>query len=218
MRINKYLAERLGISRRKADDFIVLHDVTVNGVTAQSGQDISETDTVCIDGKPIASKKELLYVLLNKPVGYVCSHDGQGSKTIYNLLPPEYSHLHPVGRLDKDSSRLLLLTNDGELHQQLTHPSYEKEKVYIVTIDKPLTESDKNHIVNGVQLEDGVSKLALTLIRRDGRIWEVRMHEGRNRQIRRTFEALGYTISALHRTQFGDYALNNLSSGSYVSI
>jgi 23S rRNA pseudouridine2605 synthase len=218
MRINKYLAERLGISRRRADDFINLHDVTVNGMTAQSGQDVTDSDTVLVDGKPLAEKKQIVYVLLNKPTGYVCSRDGQGSKTIYDLLPQEYSHLNPVGRLDKESSGLLLLTNDGALHQQLTHPSFQKEKVYTVTLDKALAEQDKKHIEDGVDLYDGPSALSLTLLRRDGKVWQVRMHEGRNRQIRRTFEALGYTITALHRTQFGDYTLTQLQEKAFIQL
>lgn len=218
MRINKYIAERLSMSRRKADDFLKIHDVTVNGQLAQPGQDISDSDEVFVDGKPIADKLATIYVLLNKPVGYVCSHNGQGSKTIYDLLPPEFKHLNPVGRLDKDSSGLLLLTNDGTLHQQLTHPSYQKEKVYIVTIDKPLSDTDKQHIESGVTLEDGLSALRLTLIRRDARVWQVQMHEGRNRQIRRSFEKLGYTIIALQRTKFGDYSLGSLASGDSIEI
>ena len=218
MRINKYLASRLGISRRKADEYITLHDITVNGVTPKAGQDISTTDTVLINGKPSPEQQGMAYVLLHKPVGYVCSRDGQGSETIYHLLPSEFKHLNPVGRLDKDSSGLLLLTNDGELHQKLTHPSYEKEKVYIVTLYKPLTTIDKNHIEKGVVLADGISRLAITLIRRDGKVWEVRMHEGRNRQIRRTFEKLGYKIVALHRTQFGNYSLGSLKPGEWSEL
>lgn len=218
MRINKYIASRLGISRRKADEYILLHDVTINGHTAKAGQDVQDSDTVLADGKPLPNQAKHRYILLNKPTGYVCSRDGQGSKTIYELLPQELSHLNPVGRLDKDSSGLLLLTNDGELHQNLTHPSYQKEKVYIVTLDKPLSPEAKRQIDSGVELTDGISALALTLLRRDGKVWEVRMHEGRNRQIRRTFEKLGYQVVALRRIAFGDYSLGSLAAGDWIEL
>ena len=218
MRINKYLAERLGISRRKADEFLLVHDVTVNGMLAQQGQDITNTDTVLVDGRPMGDKKELFYILLNKPVGYVCSRDGQGSKTIYDLIPSQYRNLNPVGRLDKDSSGLLLLTNDGKLHQQLTHPSHQKEKVYQVTLNTALANTDKTRIEHGVTLADGISALKLNAADNTGIRWQITMHEGRNRQIRRTFEALGYEIKKLHRTEFGDYKLNDISSGSFVLV
>ena len=216
MRINKLLSERLGMSRRKADGFLLTNKVHVNGVPAQQGQDVSDADTVTINDKPLPPKAAYTYLLLNKPVGYVCSHDGQGSATVYDLLPPEYQHLNPVGRLDKDSSGLLLLTNDGGLHQSLTHPSYQKIKEYQVTLNKPLTPNDQALIKKGVLLDDGISALELKLRTKDSQGWQITMHEGRNRQIRRTFEALGYKVTKLHRTKFGDYCLNNLSSGSFV--
>lgn len=217
MRINKLLAERLGMSRRKADDFLLTNKVYVNGVPVQQGQDITDTDTVTINGKTLPAKPVYTYVLFNKPVGYVCSRDGQGSATIYDLLPPEYHHLNPVGRLDKDSSGLLLLTNDGDLHQSLTHPSYQKIKEYQLTLDKALTANDQAMIKKGVLLDDGISTLGLKNDKNNHN-WVVTMHEGRNRQIRRTFEALGYKVIRLHRTKFGDYELNKLSSGSFVVI
>ena len=154
-------------------------------------------------------------IVLNKPVGYVCSRDGQGSQTVYNLLPEQYHHLKPVGRLDKDSSGLLLLTNDGDLAYQLTHPSFEKEKVYLVSVKPSLLAKDKQKIETGVQLDDGISKL--TLIKRGGK-WQVIMHEGRNRQIRRTFAILNYKVIDLHRIKFGQYKLEDLPSATYKEI
>jgi len=218
MRINKYLAGRLGISRRRADEILQAGRITVDGTLVTVGLDVSDTNTVLIDGRPLPQEKKFEYVLLNKPVGYVCSRDGQGSYTIYDLLPREYNHLNPVGRLDKDSSGLLLLTNDGALHNELTHPSSQKEKVYIVTLNKPLAQADAEQITAGIQLFDGVSALGLRAMDQERRIWEVRMHEGRNRQIRRTFRAVGYIITTLQRMQFGDYKIGTLAPGKYSLI
>jgi len=214
MRINKFLAQSSGLSRRKADSAIQAGRVTVNGQPPQPGQDIISTDTVLLDGKrlQLAAKST---IILHKPRGYVVSREGQGSKTIYELLPPEYRLLNPVGRLDKDSSGLLLLTNDGDLAQELTHPSHQKHKVYEITLDKPLEPLHRQMISDhGIQLEDGPSKLQLERLQEgDDTSWLVTMYEGRNRQIRRTFAALGYNVTALHRTIFGSYELNTLASG-----
>jgi pseudouridine synthase len=153
--------------------------------------------------------------MFNKPRGVVVSRNGQGSRTIYDLLPPEYQRLNSVGRLDKDSSGLLLLTNDGTLAHEFTHPSRHKNKVYEVTLDKPLQPLHRQMISDhGLQLADGPSKLQLDR-QNDGNDmgWIVTMHEGRNRQIRRTFAALGYTVNTLHRTYFGPYTLDDLPVG-----
>src|SRR3990167_9874353 len=148
MRINKYVALATGMSRRAADAVIELGKITVNGQPATAGQQISSEDKVALDGKNINTSSKIQTIILNKPVGYVCSRDGQGSKTIYDLLPAELHNLKPVGRLDKDSSGLLLLTNDGELAHKLTHPSFQKEKVYEVELG-PLDETDKHNIELG---------------------------------------------------------------------
>ena len=157
--------------------------------------------------------------MLNKPEGYVCSRTGQGSTTIYELLPKHYADLKPVGRLDKDSSGLILLTNDGNLANQLTHPSFRKTKIYEVTLDKPLTKTAQNKIEKGVQLDDGISQLNIKKIQnRYDRKFFVFMREGRNRQIRRTFGALGYKVVKLHRTGFGPYKLDGLETGQNKEI
>jgi pseudouridine synthase len=159
--------------------------------------------------------------MINKPAGYVCSRQGQGSRTIYELLPSQYHGLKPVGRLDKASSGLLLLTNDGDLANRLTHPRYVKDKVYEIALSQPLTPAHQGRIDGeGVVLEDGRSRLALARLERsqDRCYWRVTMQEGRNRQIRRTFAALGYQITALHRTHFGPYSLNKLEAGRYITV
>lgn len=211
MRINQFIARATGISRRGADEAISRGRVTLNGHIAKLGDRAEHSDRVALDSK-VVTLKQTTTIMLNKPVGYVCSRDGQGSKTVYDLIPKDLHNLKPVGRLDKDSSGLLLLTNDGELANLMSHPSNIKQKVYEVELDKNLSTSDQSSIKNGVLLEDGMSKLRLE---DDGKNWIVTMHEGRNRQIRRTFGALKYKVIKLHRTNFGDYSLTNLPEGEY---
>jgi 23S rRNA pseudouridine2605 synthase len=212
MRINQFVALATGMSRRAADKAIQEGSVVVNGSQATLGQDVTEADKITINNKQIKLPTVTTTLILNKPVDYVCSRQGQGSKTIYNLLPTELHNLKPVGRLDKNSSGLLLMTDDGNLSNRLTHPKYSKEKIYEVELSHPLTNSDATRIQNGVELEDGLSKLQL---KGQGTDWTVTMSEGRNRQIRRTFAALGYTVTNLHRTHFGPYKLENLMLGKY---
>lgn len=216
MRLNKYIAQATGLSRRAADDAIKSGQVRVNDAPTELAWQVSPSDTVTLDGRPLHLPDKHQTILLNKPVDYVCSRDGQGSKTIYELLPPELHELKPVGRLDKNSSGLLLLTNDGQLSYELTHPKYQKTKVYKIALHKPLDSADATAVAQGVTLEDGQSKLKLERLNiRDDTNWKVVMHEGRNRQIRRTFEALGYNVVKLHRTQFGSYILDTLKTGEY---
>jgi 23S rRNA pseudouridine2605 synthase len=219
MRLNKYIAQATGLSRRAADIAIEKGRILVNGQMPSLGYEVADTDRVTLDSRPITPSVKTTTIMLNKPPDYVCSRDGQGSKTVYDLLPEDYRPLKTVGRLDKDSSGLLLLTNDGQLAYELTHPKFHKTKVYKIALNKPLTLEDAAKISGGVMLEDGASKLQLEPINKgDTSNWKVTMHEGRNRQIRRTFEALGYTLPKLHRTQFGPYQLESLPSGKFKSL
>lgn len=220
IRINRFIAQSTGLSRRGADTAIEQGRVTVNGQPPQQGQTISDSDVVTLDGQPVQATKTTTTIMLNKPVGYVVSRDGQGSRTVYDLLPAELQTLKPVGRLDKDSSGLLLLTNDGLLANELTHPSRQKTKIYEVKLDTPLAPLHRQMIAEmGVQLEDGSSKLGLDRLEEgNDYAWIVTMREGRNRQIRRTFSALGYTVKTLHRTQFGPYHVGNVARGAYVLV
>ena len=220
MRLNKFIAASSDLSRRGADKLIEAGRVSINGHVAEQGQDVGPTDVVALEGQVLHAPVSTTTIMLNKPPGIVVSRDGQGSETIYDVLPPEYQQLNPVGRLDKYSSGLLLLTNDGALTQELTHPSHGKIKVYEVFLDKALQPLHRQMISDhGITLEDGVSKLELERkTEGDDIAWIVRMHEGRNRQIRRTFDALGYRVTHLHRTHFGTYALGSLESGSVVEI
>ena len=222
MRINRFLAVSTGLSRRKADQAVAEGEVLVNGKPARMGQDVTTDDAVSYHGRRLTftDVAPSQTILLNKPVGYVCSKNGQGSRTIYDLLPKALQQLNPVGRLDKDSSGLLLLTNDGALAQMLTHPSFQKTKQYEVVLNKPLQPLHRQIIAErGVQLDDGPSRLALErLTEGDDTAWQVTMHEGRNRQIRRTFASLGYTVTKLHRTAFGPYTLAQVALGTYKQI
>ena len=252
LRLNKFLAERIGISRRQADDLIAGGKIQVNGKTAQLGARIDNTCKVCYNNKTIPFETSYIYLAMNKPVGYVCSRRQQGdSPTIYNILPKQYQTLKTVGRLDKDSSGLIILTNDGDFAFQMTHPKFHKEKIYEVVLNKPLEPLHQQMISDfGVMLDDGPSKF--TVIRLENSLsraasgrpvatggrrsisrcrapksldetisqasYTVILSEGRNRQIRRTFAALGYKVTALHRTQFGKYQLTDLQPGKYVII
>ena len=216
-RLNKFVALALGVSRRQADELIDQGKVTVNDQPAKLGQRVTTTDIIHYGNKPLTAQSHQL-ILLHKPVGYLCSRASQGGvPTIYELLPKDLHHLKPVGRLDKDSSGLILLTNDGDFAHQMTHPSFYKIKRYLVTLDQPLQPLHRQMINDfGVQLPDGPSRL--TLERQhdgDDRRWIVQMSEGRNRQIRRTFAALGYTVTKLHRTDFGNYTLGDIKRGEF---
>lgn len=244
IRLNKFLAERIGVSRREADDLIAAGKITIDGKPAVLGARIDKSSKVCYNGKTIPFATDFLYLAMNKPTGYVCSRRAQGdTPTIYALLPEKYHNLKTVGRLDKDSSGLILLTNDGDFAFQMTHPKFHKEKVYEVELDRPLEPLHQQMISDyGVMLDDGPSRFlvtkkletssfedhrlgraALSVPEKDEsqapRIsYIVVLSEGRNRQIRRTFAALGYRVVKLHRTTFGKYQLSGLAPGKYVII
>ena len=217
IRLNKFLAERLGVSRREADDLIASGKVLVNDKKAVLGARIDKNDKVCYNNMIVPFDTEFLYLAFNKPVGYVCSRRAQGdAPTIYELIPEEFQKLKTVGRLDKDSSGLILLTNDGDFAFSMTHPKFHKEKVYEVELDRPLEPLHQQMISDyGVMLDDGPS--SFTVIH-DNNLYTVVLSEGRNRQIRRTFAALGYRVTKLHRTQFGKYQLSGLKPSEYVII
>lgn len=224
VRLNKHLAHTLGISRRAADEKIAQGKVAVNGTIVGLGTVIHpDRDQIKVNTKDVSAKsKRYHYVLLNKPVGYICSRRQQGeTPTIYELLPPQYHSLKVAGRLDKDSCGLVLLTNDGDMIFRLTHPSFAKKKIYHVQLDTPLEPVDRAKIVRGVKLEDGVSKFGikgvLQKIDQPPR-YEVTLREGRNRQIRRTFRQLGYRVIHLKRQSLGPYSLDQLTDERYLQI
>ena len=243
-RLNKYLALHLGLSRREGDIYIEKKRIAINDTLASLGARVLPGDTVTVDGKLIGAV-EFAYLALHKPAGYLSSRRSQGDvPTLYTLLPEKYHALKPVGRLDKDSSGLLLLTNDGDFAYRMTHPKFYKVKMYEVQLDHNLEPLHQQMISDyGVQLEDGTSKFMIERItaphegvaralggedenadslptEAEGKApsYKVTMSEGRNRQIRRTFGALGYTVTALHRTNFGDYSLGDMKPGEYKNI
>lgn len=222
MRLNKFLAERLGVSRREADNLIENKRVQVDGRSAEVGMQVAENQDVIVDGRKIDYTHNYTYLMLNKPRGYVSSRKRQGDiPTLYELLPEKWQSLKTVGRLDKDSSGLILLTDDGDFAFQMTHPKFFKIKTYIVELDHELAPLHQQMISDiGITLSDGLSKLFLTKLPEidgniSGRRFQVEMSEGRNRQIRRTFAALGYEVIDLHRIEFGKYLLGELKSGEY---
>lgn len=222
IRLNKFLAERLGLSRREADLAIESGKVTINGQVATIGQRVSidDNDKVCYNGELVPFSADFIYLALNKPVGYVCSRRAQGdAPTIYDLLPEKYRILKTVGRLDKDSSGLILLTNDGDFNFQMTHPKFVKTKIYKVELDRALEPLHQQEISDfGIEIGDGISKLGLERLDDSRKHWRVTMSEGRNRQIRRTFAALGYAVTKLQRVQFGRYQLGSLKPSNFQEI
>lgn len=220
MRVNKFIATHTEYSRRMADNLVSAGRVEINGTTASLGDTVIDSDTVNIDGHPINKVDIYLTGILHKPAGFVVSKNGQGSKTIYDLLPIKYHRLNPVGRLDKDSSGLLLMTNNGDLAQQLSHPKYDKSKVYDIELNKTLSESELK-IINskGVDIGDQrLSKFSIESTSRYHAFYRATLKEGRNRQIRRTFEVLGYKVIRLHRVSFGPYKLGRIAEGKFTIV
>jgi 23S rRNA pseudouridine2605 synthase len=220
MRLNKFLAHNVGLARRAADEAIAAGRVTINNQLASLGAAVQPTDIVKLDDHVVTHGAEHQTIMLNKPVGFVSSRRAQGqAKTIYELLPANLRELKPVGRLDKNSSGLLLLSSDGDFAHRMTHPKFHKNKVYLVRLDKPLAPLHQQMISDvGVSLTDGRSQLNLTRLDDSRRSWQVAMFEGRNRQIRRTFAALGYDVKRLHRVEFGAFRLGDLARGEFQVV
>jgi 23S rRNA pseudouridine2605 synthase len=217
MRLNRYIAMATGLSRRQADDAIADNRVTINGTIATLGDQASDADTVSLDNVIISTPDELMYLVLHKPAGYVTSRTQQGShKTIYALLPEAYHRLKPVGRLDRETSGLILLTDDGEVAFMLSHPSFVKNKRYEVVLDRILKDDDADKLRAGIILEDGLSRF--DSLSGKGKNWQLTLHEGKNRQIRRSFSALQYKVMRLHRSHFGKLSLDGLAQSDYKFI
>ncbi len=218
MRLNKYIASTTSLSRRAADDVIKNDRVRVNGAMPTPGYDTKEDDEITLDGKVLAPPTEETIVLaLNKPLGYVCSRRGQGSKTVYELVPKEYSALNLIGRLDKDSSGLILFTNDGSLIQEFSHPSKNTLKVYEVALNKSLSKQDIERLKEGIPVRDYISKLDVKPMS-EKMSYRITMQTGKNRQIRKTFIELGIDVVALKRIQIGDYTLGSLELGKVTKM
>lgn len=214
-RLNKFLAESGIASRRKADQLIEEGKVIVNGKPAKVGQTIDPVkDRIKVSGKPV-EKSKFEYVMFHKSKDSLTTKsDPEGRKTIYDILPPEFQHLHPIGRLDRATTGLLILTNDGDLTQRLAHPKFHVSKVYRVMLNKPLELEDAQVIAKGVELDGVMTKSAsINTMGDDGLNIEITISEGRYRQVRRMFEAVGYEVLKLKRTHFGPIDLGRLALG-----
>ncbi len=222
MRINKYIASSGFCSRRKADELIEAGRVQVNGKTVTLlGYEIRTKDKVAIDGKTLRMMK-LEYYRFYKPTGYITtSDDEKGRKTIYDILPDELKHLRPVGRLDKDSSGLLILTNDGNLVYELTHPSIKVAKVYRVTVDAFLKVEDLEKLAKGIEIEKGkIAYCDCEIIERtkNETLLEITLYQGLNRQIRKMIEHIGHNVVHLKRIRHATIDLVGLKKGQYKPI
>ncbi len=222
MRINKYIASSGYCSRRKADELIEAGRVQVNDKTVKLlGYEIRTKDKVTIDGKTLRVMR-LEYYRFYKPTGYITTTDDEkGRKTIYDILPDELKHLKPVGRLDKDSSGLLILTNDGNLVYELTHPSVKVAKVYRVTVDAFLKVEDLEKLAKGIEIEKGkIAYCDCEIIERtkNETLLEVTLYQGLNRQIRKMIEHIGHNVVHLKRIRHATIDLIGLKKGQYKPI
>ncbi len=218
-RLQKILSSAGIASRRKSEELIAQGRVSVNGVQATIGDRADvDIDIVTVDGVPIAAQRKR-YLVLNKPSGHVTTlSDPQGRPKVTDLIDVQ-ERLFPVGRLDYDTEGLLLLTNDGDFTQRITHPSFEIEKVYVARVATPIGQRALDLLRTGVQLEDGMSAPArVRIVYRDNRTVELTIHEGRNRMIRRMLAAVGSPVTGLIRTRIGPLELGELKTGQWREL
>ena len=220
MPLNKYIAHA-GISgRREAAEMVKAGHVAVNGDTIlEPGYKVKYKDVVRIKGKVLQLQVTPVYILLNKPKDYICTaNDPEGRKTVLDIIKNATTQrMFPVGRLDRNTTGVLILTNDGDLAQKLTHPSYEIKKIYEVTLDKPVTKADMESIAAGVELEDGfIAADAVSYLSNTSKnVIGIEIHSGRNRIVRRIFEHLGYDVRHLDRVMFANLTKKNVDRGKW---
>lgn len=220
MPLNKYISHSGTCSRRDAAEMVKLGKVKVNGkIILEPGHKVLPKDEVVVSGKKLQLEKNLVYILLNKPKDYITTtEDPEGRKTVLDLVKrATYERIYPVGRLDRNTSGVLLLTNDGELSQKLTHPSNVVKKIYAVTLNKPLEKKDFDKILKGVNLEDGPASVDVLAYAdaKDKTQLGVEIHSGRNRIVRRIFESLGYDVRNLDRVMFAGLTKKNIPRGKW---
>ena len=219
IRLNKYLSNAGICSRREADVLIKTGVITINGeIITEMGHKVKPGDVVKYDGASIKAQTKR-YVLLNKPKGFITTMDDpHGRKTVMPLVKKACKErIYPVGRLDRETTGLLLFTNDGDMAKKLTHPSHKLSKIYHVELNKKINQEDLSKLVSGVNLEDGKSKFdkAEYVKNKDAKEVGVELHSGKNRIVRRTFEALGYTVVKLDRVVFAGLTKKDLPRGTY---
>jgi len=207
-------------SRRKAEEIIAAGRVSINGMAATLGQSVQDGDVVLLDGKPIESTEKLIYIILNKPAGVISSvRDQFGRQTVVDLVGDVGARLYPVGRLDYHSTGLVLLTNDGELTQKLTHPSHGKEKTYTARVQSPIKPDDIKAFREGMTIDGYQTRPAqIELLDKWGKLAKITLFEGRNRQIRKMFAALENEIISLKRDSIGHLTLDGLKSGEHRNL
>jgi len=218
MPLNKFIAHCGLCSRRDAAELVKLGRVKVNNETVtEPGHKVSAKDEVRVNGKKVSLATNLVYILLNKPKDYITTTDDpQKRKTVLDLIRIK-ERIYPVGRLDRNTSGVLLLTNDGELSQKLTHPSHEVKKVYHVTLNRGLEKKDFDRVLKGVDLEDGLASVDVLAYAdlKDKTQLGVEIHSGRNRIVRRIFEHLGYDVKNLDRVMFAGLTKKNVERGKW---
>ncbi len=219
VRLNKFIANSGACSRREADNFILAGVVTVNGeVVTELGTKVNiYTDDVRFNGERLKGEAKV-YIVMNKPKGYVTTaSDPHADKTVMDLLKGCDSRVFPVGRLDKNTTGVLMFTNDGEIAEKLTHPSYDKKKIYQVSLDSKLRQEDYEKILSGIDLPDGrIAADELEYIEEDDhRKLGIEIHSGKNRIVRRIFESLGYEVKALDRVYFAGLTKRGLKRGEW---
>ena len=219
VRLNKFIANSGVCSRREADNFILAGVVTVNGeVVTELGTKVNiATDDIRFNGERLKGESKV-YIVMNKPKGFVTTaSDPHADKTVMDLLKGCPTRVFPVGRLDKNTTGVLMFTNDGEIAEKLTHPSYDKKKIYQVSLDSKLRGEDYDKILSGIELSDGVIAAdELEYIEEnDHRKLGIEIHSGKNRIVRRIFESLGYEVKALDRVYFAGLTKKGLKRGEW---
>lgn len=221
--MNKYIASAGICSRRKADELIAHGNVKVNGaVMRELGCSVAETDEVQVNGRTLGGVKEKVYVAVNKPLGYITSmDDDQGRATVAELVADIPERLFPVGRLDYNTTGLLIMTNDGQLTYSLTHPKHEVDKTYIATVAGVVSDRRAAQLRRGVDIGGFVTSPArVRVLRQNPRsaVVEISIHEGKNRQVRKMFAAVGNRVQTLERVAIGDIRLGRLKAGHYRKL
>ncbi len=218
-RVQKFISEAGVASRRKAEEFIRSGQVSINGHRAKLGDKVDpEKDEVKVYGKLVKPQERKIYLAVNKPKGYVVSKsDPQGRKTVFSLLPPEIrNQVWNVGRLDYDTEGLIVMTNDGDLTQQLAHPKYEHDKEYEVVTDVEPKSAQLEKLRDGVEIATGMTSPA-KIKQRSGKVF-ITIHEGKKRQIRRMFDAVGLGVKNLKRIRINKLSLSDIAPGEYLEV
>jgi pseudouridine synthase len=215
-KLQKIIAESGFCSRRKAEELIVEKRVKVNGIVAEIGQRIEHADKILIDNKPLKTERKLIYILLNKPIGYICTNKVEaGEKTVFDLVDIK-ERLFSVGRLDKNSRGLVLLTNDGDFSYKLTHPSFEHEKEYEIVLGKEIDGDIKKKMKEGVDIKEKTLAKIKSIKRIGERKYIVVLSEGKRRQIRRMFEVFNCTVLDIKRIRINNYLLGDIKEKKWI--